>query len=172
MSGLAPEPTMMRSTGTRSPRVRCISRAISSRNATTPCELQYLVRPSSMARLPAARIFTGVSKQGSPISRCTTSKPRDSRAWARARTTNAESVDRRSIFRDILAEEEVCSGRCIVRNCARMRDQFFGRLTSQQLSIVTGRRVASQCAPVAGCVQCKLVQCDEPRAVPRFRRRG
>src|SRR5947207_2082198 len=50
-----------------------------------------------MASMPASLATPGVSKSGSPISRCTISWPWASRVRARARTSKALSVPRRAM---------------------------------------------------------------------------
>src|SRR5262249_32375947 len=71
---------------------------MTSRNSGKPGVGPYFVQPSSSARFPASRMWAGVGKSGSPISRWMTFLPCFSNARAFARTSKADSVPIRDIF--------------------------------------------------------------------------
>src|SRR5262245_22705975 len=64
---------------------------MASRSGRIPRLWAYLVRPSRMARTAASRTTSGVSKSGSPNSRCTTSCPWRSSSCARSNTSTARN---------------------------------------------------------------------------------
>src|SRR5262245_38101495 len=64
---------------------------MASRSGRIPRLWAYLVRPSRRARTAASRITSGVSKSGSPNSRCTTSCPWRSSSCARSNTSTARN---------------------------------------------------------------------------------
>src|SRR3989338_5681048 len=63
------------------------------RSSTVPVEGVYLVKPVSMALIPAFLIRSGVSKSGSPAAKLTTSTPLDCNSLARAKELQSKGVD-------------------------------------------------------------------------------
>src|SRR5262245_22127582 len=74
----------------------------------------YFVRPSRMARTAASRTTSGVSKSGSPNSRCTTSCPCRSSSCARSNTSTARNGVISSVR--LASSAKACD---IVGRCAR-----------------------------------------------------
>src|SRR4030095_4930426 len=79
---LAPAVTITFSRRTAAFCSRAYLPAMASRSAASPATSVYLVRPFSMALIPARPTWSGVPKSGSPIEKSTTSTPEAARGGA------------------------------------------------------------------------------------------